>query len=435
MQQRDRRRLVGLGAAGAVAVALVAALVLWSGPKREVLPPPAIPGLPGTPPLGWNSWNAYGCDVDEAKVRHAADVLASSGMRDAGYRYVVVDDCWFAPERDASGRLRADPARFPSGMRALADDVHAKGLGFGLYTGASFQTCAQMLGAYPGSTGSRGHERQDAQTFAEWGVDFLKDDWCGPVAGADEVVGVFAAMRDALRATGRPILYSINPNSGSGLRPADLRQFAGVATMTRTSSDVIPVWHALGGAAGMLGVRDAVDLSAEGASTCVTRPGSFCDNDMLVIGSAPVVVDGAATPPLTAEEERTQFAMWAMWAAPLMLGDELEAVSPQTLAMLTNPGVLAIDQDPLVRPATAVPGSGGSLWTRQLADGSTAIAMVNRDDVPRLISTGLTGLGLPSSPQYEVSDVFAGTGKRQNVQLRMRVAPHDTVLLRARAVS
>ena len=435
MQWHGRRKLFGIGAA---VVALAVALVLWLLPRQDRPPSagsPAIPGLPATPPLGWNSWNAYGCDVDEGKVRHAADVLASSGMRDAGYRYVVVDDCWFAPQRDASGQLRADPARFPSGMRALADDVHAKGLKFGIYTGASSQTCAQLLGAYPGSTGSRGHERQDARTFAEWGVDFLKDDWCGPVASADEVAGVFTEMRDALRATGRPILYSINPNSGSGLRPSDLRRFAGVATMTRISSDVIPVWQALGGEAGMLGVRDAVDRAAGGASSCETRPGYFCDSDMLVIDSAPILVDGAETPPLTAEEERTQFAMWAMWAAPLMLGDEPDGVSPQTSALLTNRSVLAIDQDPLVRPATAVPESGGSLWTRPLADGSAAIALVNRDDAPRIFSTGFTKLGLPFSPRYEVSDVFSGVDRRQNLQLRVRVAPHDTVLLRVRAVS
>ena len=172
MKWNGRRTLL----AAAVAAALLAGAAVWLLPKRAAPPVqdvPAIPGLPATPPLGWNSWNAYGCDIDEVKIRHAADALVSSGMSEAGYRYVVVDDCWFSPERDSSGQLRADPVRFPAGMRALADYVHAKGLGFGIYSSASPQTCAQMSGSYPGSTGSRGHERQDAKTFADWGVDFL----------------------------------------------------------------------------------------------------------------------------------------------------------------------------------------------------------------------------------------------------------------------
>ncbi|EFV12743.1 hypothetical protein HMPREF9336_02395 [Segniliparus rugosus ATCC BAA-974] len=426
--------------AAATLVLVVAAVLAWnvirlSRSTARSAAGPAIPGLPATAPLGWNSWNAYGCDIDEAKIRHAADALVSSGMRDAGYRYVVVDDCWFSPERDPTGQLRADPARFPGGMRALADYAHARGLGFGIYSSASPQTCAQMAGSYPGSTGSRGHERQDARTFADWGVDFLKYDWCGSSADAAETVDVFAEMRDALRATGRPILYSINPNSGSGVAPGDLNRFAGVATMTRISSDVVPVWHALGGEAGMIGVRDAVDRAAEGKFSCATRPGYFCDYDMLAIGAAPMVVDGAEIPALTSEEERTQLAMWAMWAAPLMLGNEPDGVSARTLGLLTNRALLAIDQDPLVRPAAPVRGGDGSLWTRPLSDGSTAIALVNRDDAPRLFSTGLTGLGLPLSRRYEVADVFAGTSRAQSVMLRVLVAPHDTMLLRARAVS
>ena len=242
-------------------------------------------------------------------------------------------------------------------------------------------------------------------------------------------------MRDALRATGRPILYSINPNSGSGVAPGDLNRFAGVATMTRISGDVIPVWHALGGEAGMLGVRDAVDGAVRGGASCVTRPGHFCDYDMLTIGSEPVVVDGAALPALTVEEERTQLAMWAMWASPLMLGNEPDGVSARTLGLLTNRALIAIDQDPLVRPAAPARGGDGSLWTRPLSDGSTAIALVNRDDAPRLFATGLMSLGMPLSRRYEVSDVFAGTSRVQNVMLRVLVAPHDTMLLRARAVS
>src|SRR5690348_2250512 len=164
----------------AVALVAVAVLALFSSAPHQPTAR-AAPGSPAvTPPLGWNSWNSFGCGITEAQVRQAADAMVSSGMRDAGYRYVVVDDCWFDPQRDARGDLRADPAKFPSGMKALGDYIHGKGLKFGIYQAPGERTCAQAVGSYPGATGSRGHEAQDAATFASWGVDYLKYDWCSP---------------------------------------------------------------------------------------------------------------------------------------------------------------------------------------------------------------------------------------------------------------
>ncbi|HCS56564.1 MAG TPA: glycoside hydrolase family 27 protein, partial [Gordonia polyisoprenivorans] len=174
----------------------------------------AIGGLPATPPMGWNSWNSFGCTITEQIVRAQADALVSSGMAAKGYRYVVVDDCWMAPDRNAGGQLVADPVRFPSGMAALADYVHARGLKFGIYAGAREKTCAQFGGTYPGTTGSGGHELTDARTFASWGADFVKYDWCSGDSAHDDQVASFTAMRDAIRSTGRPMVYSINPNSG-----------------------------------------------------------------------------------------------------------------------------------------------------------------------------------------------------------------------------
>ncbi|WP_281283999.1 glycoside hydrolase family 27 protein [Nonomuraea deserti] len=163
--------------------------------------------------MGWNTWNTFGCDINETLIKQTADALVSSGMRDLGYQYVVVDDCWFDPDRDPAGNLQANPSRFPGGMKALGDYLHARGLKFGLYQAPLDRTCAQYFGAYPGATGSLGHEVQDARQFAAWGVDYLKYDWCSPTGTIDDQVRTFAKMRDALAATGRPILYSINPNS------------------------------------------------------------------------------------------------------------------------------------------------------------------------------------------------------------------------------
>ncbi|WP_255788530.1 glycoside hydrolase family 27 protein, partial [Mycobacteroides abscessus] len=219
---RGRRALILIMLAVIGIVATVSSVHIF---RRQPQPGPAIAGLASTPPLGWNSWNVFGCNIDEQRIERTAQAMVSSGMRDAGYRYVVVDDCWFDPRRDASGELRANPARFPHGMKAVADFVHARGLLFGIYASPGEATCAQNGGSYPGRTGSRGHEIQDAQTFARWGVDYVKYDWCGPPADVDELVDSFTIMRDALRATGRPILYSINPNSGTVIPPSRYDSF------------------------------------------------------------------------------------------------------------------------------------------------------------------------------------------------------------------
>ena len=204
MPVRPRHRILHLLTAAATALAVATVT-----PAAE-----AAPGSPAlTPPLGWNSWNSFGCGVTESAIRQAADAMVSSGMKDAGYQYIVVDDCWFDPQRDSSGALRASSSKFPSGMKALGDYIHGRGLKFGIYQAPNEKTCAQGTGAHPGSTGSKGHEAQDARSFASWGVDYLKYDWCSGAGTRDEQIARFTVMRDAVRATGRPIVYSINPNS------------------------------------------------------------------------------------------------------------------------------------------------------------------------------------------------------------------------------
>ncbi|WP_419228633.1 glycoside hydrolase family 27 protein [Gordonia sp. CPCC 205515] len=399
------------------------ALVIGCAPEKSARiggDGPAIPGLPSTPPMGWNSWNTFGCNITEQQVRAQADALVSSGMRDAGYRYVVVDDCWAAPTRADDGRLQADPIRFPSGMAALGTYLHDRGLKFGVYSGASDKTCTQFQGAYPGTTGSRGHESTDASTFAGWGVDYLKYDWCSSDSDHDHQVEAFTTMRDALRTTGRPMVYSINPNSGvSGSVPGSVDDWGGVATMTRVTNDGVAAWSTGAGPSGSQGITEIID--AVGPLASRVSPGTFNDPDMLVVGVA-------GTPPLTPAQQRTQMSLWAMMAAPLIAGNDLGAMSADTRSLLTNPAVLAIDQDQRVSAGAPV-DDDSEIWSRPIGDKGLAVSLTNRSGHPRTMSVSLASLGLTGD---SVAGVDAWTGRRYQAaggELTVEVATDDTVLL------
>ncbi len=380
------------------------------------LSPVAIEGVAATPPMGWNSWNTFGCDIDESTIHAQADALVSSGLAAAGYRYVVVDDCWYSPDRAADGTLRPSARRFGSGMAALGDYLHARGLRFGIYAGASKQTCAQLSGTYRGATGSAGHERVDARTFASWGVDFVKYDWCSPSSDIGAQKHAFLAMRDAIRATGRPMVYSINPNSGvtsSGPVPGARYDWGGVATMTRLTNDISPQWTTTTGSNGYQGVLDVIDASADTSAT--VSAGRWRDLDMLEIGV------GAN---LTAAQQRSHLALWAMMAAPLVAGNDLTTMSAMTAALLRTRGVLAIDQDPAARPATPAT-TDGAVRTRVLANGDTAVSLINRH-------TTATTMSFAPSTSGTVHDVWTGaaTPVGSDGRVTVTVAPGDTALYR-----
>ncbi|MGC4933753.1 glycoside hydrolase family 27 protein [Gordonia sp. DT30] len=387
--------------------------------------PPAISGLPATPPMGWNSWNTFGCNITEQIVRAQADALVSTGLAAKGYRYVVVDDCWSAPTRDGAGALTADPARFPSGMAALAAYVHSRGLKFGIYAGARDKTCAQFGGTRPGATGSGGHESTDARTFASWGVDLVKYDWCSSDADHDDQVASFTAMRDAIRATGRRMVYSINPNSGvAGSVPGAEFDWGGVATTTRATNDITAAWTTRPPgatstpASGNQGIVDIIDaVSKIGARV---TDGSFLDMDSLVVG-----VGNQLTPAM----ERTQMALWAMTAAPLMAGNDLTTMSARTRDILANEAIIGIDQDERVR-AGAVVGDDPEIWSRALGAKGLVVSLTNRADHPRTMTVTLSSLGLTGDAS--VSAVDAWTGRRYqaaNGALTVRVGVDDTVVL------
>nr|WP_039854775.1 MULTISPECIES: glycoside hydrolase family 27 protein [Gordonia] len=382
---------------------------------------PAIPGLAAVPPMGWNSWNTFGCGITEQIVRAQADALVSSGLRDAGYKYVIVDDCWAAPQRDASGRLQADPVRFPSGMAALGAYLHERGLLFGIYSGARDKTCTQYQGTYPGATGSGGHEVIDAQTFAGWGVDYLKYDWCSSNTSHDDQVSSFTAMRNALRDTGRRIVFAINPNSGyAGSVPGAQFDWGGTATTTRVTNDVTPAWSTANGPSGYQGIVNIVDVA--GPLTARVKPGSFIDPDMLVVGS----------PGLTAAEQRTQMSMWSMMAAPLIAGNDLTNMSQQTLDALRNAAIIAIDQDSRV-VAGAMVDDDPEVWSRAIGDKGLVISLTNRSDHARTLSVSLGSVGLVGDAS--VTGVDAWTGRSftaQHGELSVPVGVHDTAVLEIR---
>ncbi|MDG4795692.1 ricin-type beta-trefoil lectin domain protein [Micromonospora sp. WMMD1082] len=407
-------------------MAIVATCVTLAGTALvSVLPVSAAPGSPAVrPPLGWNSWNTFGCNIDEGKIRAAADAMVNSGMRAAGYQYVVVDDCWQAATRDSAGNLRADPTRFPSGMKALGDYIHARGLKFGIYQAPRERTCAQYFNTIGGATGALNREQQDANTFASWGVDFLKYDWCSPWGTVNDQVASFSKMRDALRATGRPIVYSINPNSAhSNTGPS--YNWGSVADMWRTTEDITDRWSTGCRADCFMGITEILDVQAPLHSWA--GPQHWNDPDMLVVG-----VRNTFTP----TENRAHFSMRAIMAAPLMAGNDITSMTADVRTVLTNPDVLAINQDSAGRQAQRVRDFGETeVWAKTLSDGSGAVALLNRSNSTATVSTTATEIGMPSASGYHLFDVWTKATRNTTGAVSATVPPHGVVMYRVRTGS
>jgi alpha-galactosidase len=336
-------------------------------------------GLALTPPMGWNSWNRFACNVTEDLVKSAADALVSSGMRDAGYEYIVIDDCWQV-SRDAAGNIVADAKTFPSGIKALADYVHSKGLKFGIYSDAGTLTCAKR-------PGSRGHEFQDALQYAAWGVDYLKYDWCN--TGTENAQAAYSTMRDALKAAGRPIVFSLC-EWGSNKPWLWARD---VGNLWRTTGDISDCWECK---KGHLSFAQILDLQV-GLET-YAGPGHWNDPDMLEVGNGG----------MTTTEYRSHFSLWCILAAPLMAGNDLKNMSPDIKDILTNREVIAVDQDPLGMQGHRVRKDGDSeVWAKQLKDGSRAVVLFNRGESDADISLTWEDLGYPAHLSAAVSDLWA----------------------------
>jgi len=383
------------------------------------------------PPMGWNSWNS-GIPLTEQTVKQTIDAMVSSGLRDAGYRYVNLDAGWAAPTRDHDGNLRADPERFPHGIAALARYAHDRNMYLGIYHSPFNEGCGQDP-----RIGGAGHERADAQAFANWGVDYLKYDWCRADASHDQQVHYFAAMRDALRATGRHIFYSVNPNSSNDGGAGARFDWSKIADMNRNSVDVVPTWgdDALWsrGLAGVLeGAGASIPLAHKSGPTHINDP------DMMVIGlgwndfvrTHPTMSLGPAQPDLNDTEQRAHFSLWAMLAAPLLAGNDVRDMSPQTLAILTNREVIAVDQDPLVAQGHPL-DSDRRVWVKPLADGSVAAALTNIGTTPGSAGTTSAALGLPNDDCFHVRDLWEHTESDSTGAIGpVEIPPHGVAMFR-----
>jgi alpha-galactosidase len=398
----------------AAAILLVAGITtVLRGPDAQALEN----GVARTPPMGWNSWNTFGCNINETLIRQMADAIVNSGMRDRGYQYVVVDDCWFNPNRDGSGNLQGDPNRFPSGMKALGDYLHGKGLKFGIYQGPLDKTCAQYFNSYPGATGSLGHEAQDARQFAAWGVDYLKYDWCSPSGSINDQVTTFAKMRDALAATGRPIVYSINPNSIHS-KTGPQRNWGDVANLWRTTEDITNAWDTGQSNGYPMGIQNIVNVTVPLAG--YAAPGRFNDPDMLEVGRGG----------MNDTEMRSHFALWSMLAAPLMAGNDIRSQSAATSTILQNANLIGINQDTLGLQATQVSNDGTRrILAKRLANGDVAVALFNQGGSTTTISTTAAAVGKTGS-SFTLRDAWSNTTSTTSGAISASVPAHGTVVYR-----
>jgi alpha-galactosidase len=338
-------------------------------------------GLAKTPPMGWNSWNKFGCDVSEKLIKEMADAMVRTGMKDAGYQYIVIDDCWQV-SRDKDGNIIPDAQRFPSGMKALADYIHAKGLKFGIYSDAGTGTCQNR-------PGSRGYEFQDARQYAAWDVDYLKYDWCNH--STQDSQASYSIMRDALKASGRPIVFSLCEwgSTKPWLWAKD------VGNLWRTTGDIVDCWDCQGKKDDFLGVVQILDLQ-DGLET-YAGPGHWNDPDMLEVGNSK----------LTATENRAHFSLWCILAAPLMSGNDLRDMSDEVRTILTNKEVIAVNQDPLGMQGRRVKRAGElEIWSKQLQDGSRAVILLNRSKSEQPVSVAWEDLGYPSHLTASVRDLW-----------------------------
>ncbi len=331
--------------------------------------------LAKTPPMGWNSWNKFGCNVSEDLIMGMADAMVSSGMKDAGYEYVVIDDCWQV-SRDEKGDIVADKDKFPHGIKYLADYIHGKGLKFGIYSCGGSKTCA-------GRPGGRGHEFQDALMYAHWGVDYLKYDWCNTTT--QDAKATYTTMRDGLYAAGRPIVFSLC--EWGSTKPWE---WAGaVGQLWRTTGDIRDSWDS------MISIferqKDLYDYAG---------PGRWNDPDMLEIGNGK----------MTTEEYKTHFSLWCMLAAPLMAGNDLQNMTPDTKAILLNKEIIELDQDALGKQATCYRDNGDyQIWIKILSNDEKAVCLLNKSDEKKSVLVDFALLGGATSNKlenYRIKDLW-----------------------------
>lgn len=373
-----------------------------AGTVPERIEPPEIQPLPDnglarTPPMGWNSWNCFHQDISDELIREIADAMVESGMRDAGYLYLNIDDGWQG-ERDENGVLHPNE-RFPD-MKALADYVHGQGLKLGIYSSPGHRTCGNKEGSY-------GHEEQDARMFAEWGIDFIKYDWCGAfrIYENDEMQAVYQKMGAILRETGRPIVYSL---CQYGMEEVWKWGADAGGNLWRTTGDIADNWKSM----------EEIGFNQQALAEWA-GPGHWNDPDMLEVGNGG----------MTHAEYRTHMSLWSLLAAPLLAGNDLRDMSPETLELLTHPEVIAINQDALGRQARRVSQEGDlEVWAKPLADGRTAAGLFNRGEEPASVTARWADLELEG--KIRVRDAWAKEDLGSFADsFTAEVEPHGVVLV------
>jgi len=362
-----------------------------------ILPNLSAQQLAQTPPMGWNSWNKFACHVSEQLIRETADAMVSSGMKAAGYQYVNIDDCWQV-SRDANGTIVADAKTFPSGIKALADYVHSKGLKLGIYTDVGTMTCAKR-------PGSNGHYEQDAKTYAEWGVDYVKVDWCH-TEGLDPE-SAYAQFRDALAKAGRPIVFSI---CNWGVK-APWKWGPTTGNLWRTTGDINDTYDRM----------SVIGFQQNGLEK-YAGPGHWNDPDMLEVGNGG----------MTRDEYRTHMALWAILAAPLLAGNDVRSMNAETKDLLLNTEVIAVDQDAKGVQGRRIWDEGPlEIWARPLADGSQAVGLFNRGESSLLMTLEMKQLGVTGTVHLrdllDHKDLGTATGSYTT-----QVPQHGVVMLKVR---
>jgi len=371
-----------------------------------------------TPPMGWNSWNSFGPRINEEMIKQMVDSMVSTGMKDAGYVYFVIDDCWLARDRDSQGNLQADPTKFPHGMKAIGDYVHSKGLKFGMYNCAGTMTCADF-------PGTRGHEYQDALYYASCGVDYLKFDWCN--SDGINAKEAYSTMSKALTATKRPIVFSICEWGEN--KPWEWAEPIG--HLWRTTTDISKNWSK-GINKGTWSTQSILEiLDKEAELRKYAGPGHWNDPDMLEVGKG-----------LPVNEDRAHFTLWSMLAAPLIAGNDLRKMSRQTTNILTNKDVIAVNQDSIGIQALRYERKDSvETWVKPLKGGDWAVCFLNRSLVTKTIAFDWTANIVKDdlinkelncgTKTYSIVDLWTKKvlGSTQKV-LKANVPSHDVLIVR-----
>jgi len=370
--------------------------------------------LAPTPPMGWNSWNCFQADIDEEKIKATADAMVESGMRDAGYVFLVLDDGWMADKRDEDGRLVADPKKFPSGMKAIGDYIHSRGLKYGIYQDRGRMTCQQLPGSF-------GHEKIDMETFAAWGVDYIKMDSCFAESNGRMSSEDYAIYRKHIESTGRPIVLSISDFGNAAWAWGGKKW----GQLWRTSMDIYPwmgsVYNCADTSAG-----DRMIHPAFGGLWQFAGPGHWNDADMLQVGNLKHL-DEKQKP----TADRAHFSLWCILAAPLMAGNDLRAMNDDVTKVLTAPEVIAVNQDPRgIQGRKIFAEDGCEIYNKPLADGTTAVLLLNKGGQSADITVRWEQIGLAGS--QPVRDLWAreDRGAHEDAFTAKDLGQHEHLLLK-----